>query len=82
MYPVSTIPEIVDHLLDMKERPTALHCGDGIMAFGLLDEFGNRGIRVPDDFAIAGHDGREMSRRVHPYLTTIARPRYEYDEAR
>lgn len=76
-YAKSTMPEIVDYLLDMKERPTALYCEDDIMAFGLLDEFWHRGIKVPDDFAIVGHDGLEMSRMVHPYLTTIAQPRYE-----
>lgn len=76
-YAKSTMPAIVDHILEMKNPPTALYCEDDIMAFGLMDELWNRGLKVPDDIAIIGHDGLEMCRMVHPYLTTIAQPRYE-----
>ena len=76
-YAKSTMPEIVDHLLSMENRPTALNCEDDIMAFGLMDELWSRGLKAPDDFAIVGHDGLEMCRMVHPYLTTISQPRYE-----
>jgi DNA-binding LacI/PurR family transcriptional regulator len=36
-----------------------------------------RGLRAPDDLAIVGHDGLSICRILHPYITTIAQPRYD-----
>jgi LacI family transcriptional regulator len=70
------IPEIVDLILHEKEPPTAIYCENDIMAMVLLNSMVERGLRVPEDLAIIGHDGLSFCQMQHPYITTIVQPRY------
>lgn len=67
----------IDRIFAEKERPTALYCENDFMAMTAIGVLQERGIRIPDDMAVVGHDGLEFCRMVHPYLTTIAQPRYQ-----
>ncbi|MDR2028704.1 MAG: LacI family transcriptional regulator [Treponema sp.] len=71
------IPGILDDLLRKKNRPTAVYCENDIMAIALLNAMKERNLRAPDDLAIVGHDGLSLCHMLHPYITTIAQPRYE-----
>jgi DNA-binding LacI/PurR family transcriptional regulator len=71
------IPTILDTILQDKYHPTALYCENDIMAITLLNVMKERGLKVPDDLAIVGHDGLSLCRILHPYITTIAQPRYD-----
>jgi len=42
-----------------------------------LSIMNERGISTPGELAVIGHDGIDMCRMLHPYITTIAQPRYE-----
>ena len=44
------------------------------MALSAIEELGKRGIRVPDDIAVAGFDDVESARLARPALTTVRQP--------
>jgi LacI family transcriptional regulator len=51
--------------------PTALVCGNDIIASGCLKACYDTGIRVPDDLSIVGFDNLPLSAVVDPPLTTM-----------
>ena len=51
--------------------PTALVCGNDIIASGCLKACSDTGIRVPDDLSIVGFDNLPLSAVVDPPLTTV-----------
>ena len=52
-------------------RPHAVFAANDMMALGCLFSFNERGIRVPDDIALAGFDDIPVARFVSPALTTV-----------
>lgn len=58
-------------LMDVKPRPTAVLCGNDILAIGALAECSASGLNVPKDVSIAGFDDNEMAACVTPPLTTV-----------
>jgi LacI family transcriptional regulator len=61
----------MDALFALPEPPTAIFTADDTMAIGALKAALARGVRVPEDLSIVGFDNMDMSRFVHPALTTI-----------
>lgn len=57
--------------------PTAIACGNDILALGVLFECINRGIKVPQEMSITGFDGLDICRHVSPALTTVHIPSAE-----
>ena len=55
----------------------AVFFANDVLAAGGLFEAARRGIRVPDDIAIAGFDDIDLAAQVMPALTTVRIPRYE-----
>lgn len=58
-------------------RPTAIICGNDVLALGALVECRVRGIRVPREISIVGFDNLEFSMHSNPPLTTIDVPAEE-----
>ena len=58
-------------LMDQKPRPTAVLCGNDVLAFGSLLEAERMGLKVPGDVSIIGFDDLELARHVRPALTTV-----------
>ncbi|MEO7710141.1 MAG: LacI family DNA-binding transcriptional regulator [Caldimonas sp.] len=54
--------------------PTALLCGNDVLAFGALLEAQKMGIAVPKTLSIVGFDDLEMARHLQPALTTVHVP--------
>ncbi len=54
--------------------PTAILCGNDILALGVLFECLNRGIDVPGEISITGFDGLDIAGHVRPALTTVHIP--------
>jgi LacI family transcriptional regulator len=54
--------------------PTAIICGNDILAIGALFEASALGLRVPEDISITGFDDLDLSREVSPALTTVHAP--------
>ncbi|MDB5076117.1 MAG: LacI-family transcriptional regulator, partial [Chloroflexi bacterium] len=55
--------------------PDGIFATTDAVAFGLLEVLRARGLRVPEDTAVVGHDDLFASSLVAPSLTTIAPPR-------
>ncbi len=58
-------------LLKLSQPPTALFAMNDLLAAGALRYLREQGIAVPDEMAIVGYDGMELSELVSPSLTTV-----------
>lgn len=61
-------------LLKRDELPTAIFCANDLVAVGLLSEFANAGVRVPEDVSIVGYDNSTLAGLSLVKLTTIEQP--------
>jgi LacI family transcriptional regulator, repressor for deo operon, udp, cdd, tsx, nupC, and nupG len=66
--------QAVARLLDRPEPPTAIIVTEEKIAMGVQCALRHRGRRVPDDIALLGWNGTEMSAYVDPPLTTLIHP--------
>ena len=57
-------------LLDLPQPPRAVLCANDMIALGAIDVAKERGLRVPKDIAIVGHDDIDAATIVTPQLTT------------
>ena len=64
-------------LLKMKDPPTAIICGNDLLAIGAIAEAEKAGVKVPKDLSITGFDGMEISGLIKPALTTISIPMFQ-----
>jgi len=69
--------EVVDTLLNLAERPSAVIAGNDLMAIGAINRIQQRGLRVGQDIAVAGFDDIPLSGYTTPPLTTVHQPIYE-----
>ncbi|MFZ5519025.1 MAG: LacI family DNA-binding transcriptional regulator [Candidatus Zhuqueibacterota bacterium] len=68
--------EAMLQLLNLKEnRPTAVFISSDIQAAGAVKAVRERGLQIPDDIAIVGFDGIELSEYLG--LTTMKQPMFE-----
>jgi LacI family transcriptional regulator len=63
-------------LLDREpgERPTAVFCGNDVIAFGVLDAARRLGLSVPGELSVVGFDDIEMAGWEVLGLTTVRQP--------
>jgi DNA-binding LacI/PurR family transcriptional regulator len=76
-YSFSAGKEAVDHLLSLSLLPTAIFCGNDILAIGAMFRAKERGMKIPADLSVVGFDDMEISAFYDPPLTTVAVPAYE-----
>jgi len=57
--------------------PTAVLCGNDVLAFGALLEAQRLGIEVPKALSIVGFDDLELANQLQPALTTVRVPAEE-----
>ena len=69
--------QLASELLKQSAPPTAILCGNDLMAIGALEAASEMGFRVPEDLSVMGYDDQELSRYTHPPLSTIVLPNYE-----
>ena len=69
--------EVVDRLLALQPRLTAIICGNDLMAIGAMNRIQQQGLEVGKDMAIAGFDDIPTAAYTTPSLTTVAQPIYE-----
>ncbi|MBV9037476.1 MAG: LacI family DNA-binding transcriptional regulator [Acidobacteriaceae bacterium] len=55
--------------------PTAIVCVNDFMAFGVIRELREQGLRVPEDVSVTGFDNIKLSEYCFPPLTTLHIPR-------
>ncbi len=61
-------------LLAMDAPPTAIFCQNDRMAIGCYEALKEAGLRIPEDMSVIGFDDEEISRHLHPQLTTLVLP--------
>ena len=67
----------IDRLLNLKDRPTAVFCGNDFTAIGVIKRLQELGLRVPEDIAVVGFDDLPISSMISVPLTTVSQPKYE-----
>lgn len=73
-YVTQAAREATRHLLQGPTRPTALLCGNDVLAFGALLEAAAMGLEVPRDLSVVGFDDLDLARQWRPALTTVHVP--------
>lgn len=68
---------IVEQLLALDRWPTAVFAHNDVNAIAMIRALRDRGVSVPGDISIAGHDDIRLAASVEPPLTTVAWPMYE-----
>ncbi|SEH00705.1 DNA-binding transcriptional regulator, LacI/PurR family [Nonomuraea solani] len=63
--------DAMERLLDLAEPPDAVFCYNDLLALGAMRAVLARGLRVPQDVAVAGFDGIDEGRFATPPLTTV-----------
>jgi len=69
--------EAMARVLQLPSPPTAVFCGNDILAIGAIVCAREKGMRVPRDLSVVGFDDVEISAYYDPPLTTMAVPAYE-----
>jgi LacI family transcriptional regulator len=64
-------------LLKSKKPPTAILCGNDLLAAGALLEAQRQGLVIPRDLSICGIDNHDLGEQINPGLTTISLPTQE-----
>ena len=59
-------------LLNTADRPTAIFAGNDMIALGVLRAAAELQLQVPRQLSLVGFDDIEVSRYLHPALTTVA----------
>ena len=70
----------MQQLLKCGKMPEAIICINDLVAIGALSETYKNNIKVPEDIAISGYDGLDISSFVYPGITTVACNFKEYAE--
>lgn len=72
--------EVVDKLLSINPKPSAVICSSDTLSIGLMKAFFQRGFQLPDDFSMVGFDDITVAKYIQPSLTTIRQPIEEMAE--
>lgn len=73
-YSVGAAKEAIDLLLSSDDLPTAILCGNDVLAWGALHAISKSGLRVPDDISVTGIGDFKGSREFEPALSTVRIP--------
>lgn len=66
-----------EQLMSLPQRPTAVLCGNDVLAVGAVRQAEKMGISIPDEVSITGFDDIELARIIRPSLTTVHVPHRE-----
>jgi LacI family transcriptional regulator len=77
----SEIEEIVNKLFTMRHKPDAILTTGDKLTTGVLKTLKRRGMKVPDDVALAGFSNTDIPELIDPPLTVVRQPAREMGEA-
>jgi DNA-binding LacI/PurR family transcriptional regulator len=64
----------MNHLLSLKNKPTAVFAASDVLAFGAMSAARDHGLSIPEDISICGFDDSELAPFAYPPLTTVHVP--------
>jgi len=73
-YDVAHAREAFRALMQLQPRPTAVICGNDVIALGAVLEAERLGVRIPEDVSVTGFDNLPIAGEMNPSITTIAVP--------
>jgi LacI family transcriptional regulator, galactose operon repressor len=73
-YSFASGADALETLMKSTPRPTAVICGNDVLAIGAMKRAKSLGLRVPEDVSFTGFDDIELSSVVEPELTTMHVP--------
>ena len=73
-YTLAAAREGFARLMDATPAPTAVVCGNDVLAFGALMEAQARGLAVPAHVSVVGFDDLDLASHLQPALTTVHVP--------
>ncbi len=76
-YSIADSKEAVTALLQARRRPTAILCGNDVLAFGAIHAARRLGIDVPQALSVIGIGDFKGAREMEPGLTTIHLPAHD-----
>jgi len=76
-YSFSEGKQAMAYLLDLPSPPSAVFCGNDVLAIGAMVAAKERGLRIPEELSVSGFDDMEISAFYDPPLTTVSVPAYE-----
>ncbi|WP_170403213.1 LacI family DNA-binding transcriptional regulator [Ruegeria arenilitoris] len=76
-YQIENGAEAFSRLMSQDVRPTAILCGNDVLAVGALHRAREMGLKVPKDVSVTGFDDIELARIASPALTTVHVPHRE-----
>jgi DNA-binding LacI/PurR family transcriptional regulator len=62
---------LMQQLLERGSAPTGVITGDDLLAFGVLRLINERGLKVPEDIAVAGFNNVPLANYSYPPLTSV-----------
>mgnify|MGYP001172757968 CR=1 FL=1 len=68
-------------LICQSPRPTAIICGNDVLAVGAIKKAKEMGMSVPEDVSVVGFDDIELATVVEPNLTTVHVPHKRMGQA-
>ncbi len=77
----SEIEEAVNRLMTLKQKPDAILTTSDKLTVGCLKTLSRRGIKVPDEIAIAGFSNTDIAELINPPLTVVRQPAEEMGKA-
>jgi LacI family transcriptional regulator len=69
--------ELAHQVLDEELEPTAICAANNVIAMGVIEALGERGLRIPHDIALVCFDELPNVSRVLPFLTVVVQPAYD-----
>ncbi len=76
-YGIDSGARAFEKLMQAHDRPTAVFCGNDVLAVGAVGKAREMGLGVPEDVSIIGFDDIELARVAYPKLTTVHVPHRE-----
>jgi len=77
VYGIEAGAEAFEKLMNSTPRPTAVFCGNDVLAVGALCCARNLGIDIPAEVSVIGFDDIELAQVSYPALTTVHVPHRE-----
>lgn len=69
--------EAVDQLTQLQEPPTAIFAATDEMALGVIHQYQDNKVKIPDEVEVISCENTRLSQMVRPTLSTIVQPLYD-----
>jgi LacI family transcriptional regulator len=66
----------VEPFLRLRDRPTAIFCGNDYLALGVMHALTRSQVHVPRDVVLIGYDDIDLAPMFTPPLSTVRQPKY------